>query len=388
MNSFLDFLIKKKYYSKLSGLFYKKVNFLIKNKNLLNLVIIVGKKGSGKTYLLELISKELNMKINNILNIRAAKEVLLIDNFEEVLLLDESKFLKSFDIIKSSGFVVISINQSLIKNLNGEKVLFLKSLLEEADYIINLDNILSDSFYEEIVNEFLEFLANDLNVSFKEDNKEFLLFFIKNKKLSLDSLRKLFLNIYLRLKDLKNNDGVIDIKNFFPSSVLSNFYWYKEITSSKDVDISDLYTNKIKKLVESKKKEESMDINSIMNKYLDEENQKSLFEKIKDNPHLIEEDLFISDYREDLIFKDKKISEIIKDVQKPNLVGYKNENLYLIYVIDNIEELNVKDLQKFIEVKNNNPNVVFVMVSKNNKKNKDLIEKFELNKQFKIVLLE
>ncbi len=388
MLSFLDFLNKKKYYSKLDEMFYNKVDFLIKNKNLLSLIVITGKKGVGKTYLLNLISKKLNIKISNTLNLRTVKEELLIDNFEEVLLLDDSKFLKILDAIKSSKFVVISINQSLIKNLNDKKALFLRSLLEEADYIVNLDNILTDSFYEKLVNEFLEFLTNDLNVSLKEDNKEFLLFFVKNKKLSLDGLRKLFLNIYLRLKDLKGEEKVVDIKNFFPSSILSNFYWYKEITSSKDVDISDLYTNKIKKLVESKKKEESMDINTIMNKYLDEEHQKSLVEKIKDNPSLIEENLFVSDYREDLIFKDKKISEIINDVQKPNLVGYKNENLYLIYVIDNIEELNVKDLQKFVEIKNNNPNVIFVIVSKNNKKNKELIEKFELNKQFKIVLLE
>jgi len=326
MLSFLDFLNKKKYYSKLDEMFYNKVDFLIKNKNLLSLIVITGKKGVGKTYLLNLISKKLNIKISNTLNLRTVKEELLIDNFEEVLLLDDSKFLKILDAIKSSKFVVISINQSLIKNLNDKKALFLRSLLEEADYIVNLDNILTDSFYEKLVNEFLEFLTNDLNVSLKEDNKEFLLFFVKNKKLSLDGLRKLFLNIYLRLKDLKGEEKVVDIKNFFPSSILSNFYWYKEITSSKDVDISDLYTNKIKKLVESKKKEESMDINTIMNKYLDEEHQKSLVEKIKDNPSLIEENLFVSDYREDLIFKDKKISEIINDVQKPNLVGYKNEN--------------------------------------------------------------
>jgi hypothetical protein len=201
---------------------------------------------------------------------------------------------------------------------------------------------------------------------------------IKTNKLSIFQIKKLFTNLFIKLKYVVSFQKEIDIKKFFPSSVVSSFYWNKEVSSS------------FQSLFESKKAKETptMDLNLIANSFINEKKEVKLKEIVKEYPEFIGNNIFVYDYNEGFIFNGISLGSLIKDLKKPDLIGYRDDELLLIYTVENLENLSIADLEKIKKFKdlNKNDKIKFVLIIKADKKNEELVLKHKLYNVFDSIL--
>jgi len=361
-----------------------------------DLVVVFGRKGDGKSFFLKKLNKKLRdfqyLTFYQLISKRVKKsDKLIVDDFHLITLLSEEKMLEVLDIIKNKKLIV-SFDPKYLEKLNSLKKELINDFLDNSFYIINLRDLYKNK-EKILVDLFLSILEEEFNIKFEEDNREILTFIIKNKNLNILTAKKLFLHLYLKIKsDLEKDSNLerLDIKKYLPHNIVSSYYWYKEISSSKEnVDLSSIYNKKIKEIEENKKiknkSEEIMDINQIMDKYLEDNKEENLIELVKKNPSLLDKDLFIYEYKDEIMYKGVSLKEIIKDLKKPNLIGYKDDKLYLIYVIENLEEINLKLLEDLLKLKKENENLEFIIVTRKKEKNKRFIESYNLKENFNIV---
>ncbi|HIQ50980.1 MAG TPA: hypothetical protein EYH54_03325 [Nautiliaceae bacterium] len=392
MSSFFEtFFSYKKQVDLLS--FENKAREIEKIINLTDIIVVFGQKGDGKSFFLRLLSKRLRdfqlLSFSQLISKRTKKnEKLIIDDFHLITLLPEEKIIETLDSLKNKK-IIVSFNPKYLEKSNSLKKEVIKDFLENSFYTVNLRD-----FYEEkekiLVDLFLSILEEEFNIKSEEENKEILSFIIKNKNLNVLSVKKLFLHLYLRIKgDLeKNKIDKLDIRKYLPNNLISSYYWYKELNSNKEkIDLSSIYNKRIKEIKEYKKEEskEIMDINQIMDKYLESSKENGLIDLIKRNPSLLDKELFVYDYKDEIMYKGTSLKEIIKDLEKPDLIGYKNDKLYLIYIFENLEEVNLKLLEDLLKLKKENSDLEFIIVTKKKERNKRFIENYNLKENFNII---
>jgi hypothetical protein len=376
--------------------FEKKIKEIKEMINLLNFVVVFGNKGDGKTFFLKNLSKELKdfqfLDFYKFISKRTKKnDKLIIDDFHLISLLDNEKILEILDMLKDKK-IIISFNLKYIEKLDPLKKELIMNFLENSFYTVNLKDFYKDK-EKVLVDLFLSIIEEEFGIKFDEESKEILSFIIKNKNFNILTTKKVFLHLYFKIKkDLeKEKPEKIDIKKYLPNNWVSSYYWYKELNGNKEkIDLSSIYNKKIKE-IETNKKEKSenvMDINQIMDKYLESEREKDeedLISLIKKNPSLIEKELFVYDYKDEIMYKGVPLNEIVKNTKKPSLIGYKEDRLYLIYIVEDLEKINVQFIESLSKLKEENKDLEFIIVTKKREKNKKYVEDYSLNKVFNII---
>jgi energy-coupling factor transporter ATP-binding protein EcfA2 len=379
--------------------FFSEVGKIEKLLNYFNLFLIVGKEGSGKTSFLNLIKsyfskeKKVNLVDSTSFFKKTKKlegELILIDDFEELCLLDEKELLPLLKSIKNKK-LIISCNISKLKSWNkdNEKQLIF-SFLSDSDYVIKLETFYTQNNLKKLVNEFELILRDKFGIELSDEERD-ILFFVVNKKFKFDlrKIKKFFLSLYVQLELAKEeNKEIKELKTLIPKDFIISYMWDKELSKSDKVNIEKVFSqNMIKK---QEKKEEIMDINSLINKYQKEdsgEERVNIEEVIKNHPNLIDEGVIISDYMENMVYKGISLSELTK--QKPKLIGYKNDKLYLIYIYEDLRSLPLKELNNLGEdyEKLKKEGIDLVITTLNTEENRKIIEELNLHKNFKIILV-
>ncbi len=400
MNSafFLNTKPIKKWKEDLLG-FFNEIKKIEKLLNYFNLFLIVGKEGSGKSSFLNLAKnyfskeKKVNFVDSTIFFKRTKKldgEIIIIDDFEELCLLEEKELLSLLKSIKDKK-MIISCNISKLKswNKNNEKQLIF-SFLSDSDYVVKLETFYTQNNLKKLVEEFELILKEKFNLELNDEERDILLFIVNKRfKFDLRKIKKFFLSLYVQLELAREeNKEIKELKALIPKDFIISYMWDKELSKSDKVNIEKVFSqNMIKK---QEKKEEIMDINSLINKYQKEdvgEEKVSIEEVIKNNPNLIDEGVLISDYMENMVYKGISLNELTK--QKPKLIGYKNDKLYLIYIYEDLKNIPLKELNNIGEdyEKLKKEGVDLVIATSNTEGNRKIIEELNLHKNFKILLI-
>lgn len=391
---FLDMRVIKDKKKDLLG-FYEEMDKILHYLNYFNLFLVSGVEGSGKTSFLNLLKNFLRgrkvnlLNVNNFIGKRSKKldgEIILIDDFDEFYFLDFKELLSVFDSLKNKKLIV-SCNLDKLKNWEDkDKKKLIFSFLSKFDYIVRLEKFYSFDKINKIISEFENYLKNKFLIEISKEEREILYFVMEKQfKNDLRSIKKFLLSLIAQLDLIKKQKKeIVNLKSLIPQDIVISYMWDKELSKSDKVNIEKLLSQNLMKM--ESKKEEIMDLNSLINKYQrNGEYKHNLEEIIKNNPNLIEENIILNDYFDNLVFKGVNLNEIV--TKKPRFIGYKDNKLYLIYLFEDLEKLPLKELDILIDNKINKDEVKIVLVTVNNEKNRNIIEKLNLHRKFNVVFV-